>query len=52
MSVQTLCQLCEAAPATHQCSRCAALVCGDHYVEANGLCTGCAAEVDERRVRE
>jgi hypothetical protein len=43
MSLETLCQICEAAPAEHRCSRCGALVCDAHYDEATGLCTECAA---------
>ncbi|MEF8884583.1 MAG: hypothetical protein V5A44_05615 [Haloarculaceae archaeon] len=45
MSVQGLCQICEAAPAEHQCRRCGALVCPTHYHEATGLCTECAKDV-------
>jgi len=45
MSVETLCQICEAAPAQHQCDHCGALVCGSHYVEERSLCTECAAEL-------
>lgn len=42
MTVETLCQICEAAPAEHQCSRCGALVCSTHYDTETGLCTECA----------
>jgi hypothetical protein len=42
MSLETLCQICEAAPAEHQCARCGALVCDAHYDETTGLCTECA----------
>ncbi|MEF8789271.1 MAG: zinc finger HIT domain-containing protein [Haloarculaceae archaeon] len=49
MSVQGLCQICEAAPAEHRCRRCGALVCSTHYDEETGLCTGCLAEVDPAR---
>lgn len=45
MSVEGLCQICEKAPATHQCARCASLVCTEHYDTDTGLCTDCAAEV-------
>ena len=45
MSVETLCQICEAAPAQYQCHRCGALVCDSHYVEERDLCTECAAEL-------
>ena len=45
MSVEGLCQVCEAATIDHQCRRCGALVCTAHYDEVTALCTGCAAEV-------
>lgn len=45
MSVQGLCQICEAAPAKHQCARCGALVCSNHFDADAGLCTECAAEL-------
>lgn len=45
MSLETLCQICEAATAKHQCSRCGALVCEAHYDPKRGLCTECAKEV-------
>lgn len=47
MSVETLCQICESAPANYQCSRCGALVCEAHYDEATGLCTECAKDVPD-----
>lgn len=47
MSVEGLCQLCEAATATHQCSRCASLVCSAHYDTETGMCTECVAELDD-----
>lgn len=52
MSVRGLCEICEAAPAEHQCRLCGALVCDAHYVEQRGLCTECAARIgrdDDRR---
>ncbi|MEF8776571.1 MAG: hypothetical protein V5A43_08740 [Haloarculaceae archaeon] len=45
MSLETLCQLCESAPADHQCARCGRLVCDAHYDRASGRCTDCAVEV-------
>jgi hypothetical protein len=45
MSVETLCQICEAAPADHQCARCSALVCETHYDPETGFCTDCAADL-------
>jgi hypothetical protein len=47
MSVQGLCQICEAAPAEYQCKRCGTLVCATHYDESTRLCTDCASEVSE-----
>ncbi len=47
MSVESLCQICESAPANYQCGRCGALVCSDHYDEDVGLCTDCAASIDD-----
>ena len=44
MTVTGLCQLCEGAPAAHQCARCGALVCSTHYVEERGLCTECVTD--------
>jgi hypothetical protein len=49
MSVEGLCQVCEAAPARHQCSRCGTLVCFEHYEMDTGLCTDCAAGIDDPR---
>jgi hypothetical protein len=46
MSVETLCQLCEADVATEQCRRCGALVCSEHYDRDDGLCLDCAQQVD------
>jgi len=43
MSVGGLCQICESAPAEHQCLRCGTLVCDTHYDAETGLCTDCAA---------
>ncbi|MEF8774672.1 MAG: zinc finger HIT domain-containing protein [Halobacteriales archaeon] len=45
MSVQGLCQVCEAAPAEHRCPRCGLLVCASHYDRARRLCTACATRV-------
>ncbi|WP_251342393.1 hypothetical protein [Haloplanus halophilus] len=43
MSVTTICQVCEAATASHTCDGCGASVCADHYDRATGLCSTCAA---------
>ena len=46
MSVETLCQICEAKPANEQCRLCGALVCTQHYEGDDGLCLECARNVD------
>lgn len=51
MSVETLCQICETAPAEHQCSRCGALVCATHYDETQGVCTECATATRDQTER-
>ncbi|ELZ49580.1 hypothetical protein C464_03861 [Halorubrum coriense DSM 10284] len=43
MSLTGLCQICEAATAEHVCDRCGRAVCDDHWDEAAGACSGCAA---------
>jgi hypothetical protein len=43
MSVETLCQVCQAAPADHRCPRCGSMVCADHFDATRGLCQGCVA---------
>nr|WP_144018729.1 zinc finger HIT domain-containing protein [Halogeometricum borinquense] len=48
MSVETLCQICESAPAQHQCRRCAALVCSFHYDSDSDLCTDCATHIPDK----
>ncbi|KZN25934.1 MULTISPECIES: hypothetical protein [unclassified Haladaptatus] len=45
MSVSGLCQICEAAEATHDCDRCGALVCDEHWNRSSGYCVECAAEL-------
>ena len=48
MSLETRCQICEAARAEYQCSRCWRMVCAAHYDESDGLCSDCAAETPDR----
>ena len=42
MSVTGLCQVCENAPARHDCRYCGRQVCRDHWNEAVGACVACA----------
>ncbi|WP_152417863.1 zinc finger HIT domain-containing protein [Haloferax mucosum] len=42
MSIQGLCQVCEAASAEYRCRQCGSLVCDTHYRDDAGLCTTCA----------
>ncbi|WP_327051131.1 hypothetical protein [Halomicrococcus gelatinilyticus] len=51
MSVSGLCQVCEAAAASHDCDRCGTLVCEEHWDGDSGICVECAAELggSERR---
>jgi len=48
MSVEGLCQICEAERARYGCNRCGAVVCEDHYDRETGLCTNCAAAAGKR----
>jgi len=41
MSVTGLCQVCEAAQATHSCPRCGNAVCDDHWNDGAGACAAC-----------
>lgn len=43
MSVTTVCQICEAATASHTCNACGAAVCAEHYDRGMGMCASCAA---------
>ncbi|WP_257298602.1 hypothetical protein [Haloarchaeobius sp. FL176] len=46
MSVETLCQICEDARASHRCNRCGAMVCDRHYEREHGMCLDCASRAD------
>ena len=46
MSVETLCVVCEAEPATHTCDLCGRSVCGDHFDRVEGVCAVCAGDDD------
>jgi hypothetical protein len=45
MSVSGICEVCETPDVDHSCTRCAQLVCSEHYDEELGLCVECVAEV-------
>ncbi|WP_199174700.1 hypothetical protein [Halegenticoccus soli] len=45
MSVTGVCQICEAAEATHACDQCGTLVCERHYDREHGVCVRCAASL-------
>lgn len=45
MSVSSNCEICLSGEVEHTCSRCAQLVCDDHYDSETGLCTECVSEV-------
>lgn len=45
MSVEGVCQICEAAPASHQCDRCGTLICATHFEENRGFCVECAGSM-------
>jgi hypothetical protein len=44
MSVETLCAVCEAEPATRTCDLCGRSVCDDHYDRVEGVCAVCAGD--------
>lgn len=45
MSVTSICQICNRATAEHDCRRCGALVCDQHYDHAKGVCADCAGGI-------
>ena len=47
MSTETLCQICEAEPATHSCGHCGNAACDEHYDDERGLCAQCASSISE-----
>jgi hypothetical protein len=49
MSVSGICEICAAGEVEHTCSRCAQLVCDEHFDEETGLCVECVADVGAGR---
>jgi len=45
VSFETVCQICESAPASHTCEHCGAQVCDDHFDEQLVACSRCAASI-------
>ena len=45
MSVSGHCEICTTGGVDHTCTRCAQLVCVDHFDEETGLCVECLADV-------
>ncbi|MFW5895997.1 MAG: hypothetical protein ACOCUA_01285 [archaeon] len=45
MSISGLCQICEAAEASHRCDRCGNLVCDDHFEATRGYCVDCVRQI-------
>jgi len=43
MSTVGICQVCNAAAASHTCEHCGSLVCEQHYDRQQGLCHQCLA---------
>lgn len=55
MSVSGICEVCGVGEVSHTCTRCAQLVCDEHFDEETGLCVECLSQVGgkgERRRRQ
>jgi hypothetical protein len=52
MSVSGNCEICVTGEVRHTCSRCAQLVCDEHFDEETGLCVECLSDVGGGRGRE
>jgi hypothetical protein len=48
MSVSGICEVCGVGEVHHTCSRCAQLVCDEHFDTETGLCIECLSEVGGR----
>ncbi|RXK51645.1 hypothetical protein [Halorientalis pallida] len=49
MSVSGNCEICVTGEVRHTCSRCAQLVCDEHFDEETGLCVECLTDVGGRQ---
>lgn len=49
MSVSGICEVCGVGEVRHTCSRCAQLVCDEHFDTETGLCVECLSEVEGAR---
>jgi hypothetical protein len=47
MSVSGSCEICTTGGVDHTCSRCAQLVCDEHFDEDTGLCVECLSDVTD-----
>lgn len=45
MSVSSPCEICGQPAVEFSCTRCAALVCDEHYDRETGLCAECRSDV-------
>ncbi|MFB6083443.1 MAG: hypothetical protein ABEJ94_04280 [Halorientalis sp.] len=52
MSVSGNCEICGVGEVRHTCSRCAQLVCDEHFDEETGLCVECLSEMGGGRGRD
>jgi hypothetical protein len=49
MSVSSNCEICVSGEVEHTCSRCAQLVCDEHFDTETGLCVECVSDVSSGR---
>lgn len=45
MSVSGSCEICVTGEVRHTCTRCAQLVCEEHFDDETGLCVECLSDV-------
>ncbi|MFB6165638.1 MAG: hypothetical protein ABEJ31_10810 [Haloarculaceae archaeon] len=48
MSVSGICEICGVGEIRNTCSRCAQLVCEEHFDEETGICLECLSQVGGR----
>ncbi|MFB6111817.1 MAG: zinc finger HIT domain-containing protein [Halobacteriaceae archaeon] len=46
MSVDSLCQICQAARADYRCDRCGTMVCEAHFDRDRQRCAACLADTE------